>query len=125
MKKSELIVITEVKRLIDYIFVITEKSPKKYRYSFITKIHSLFMEIIELLYEANSITLGEVERFNKQKKAVLKLQLLDYLCDLATREKCLLFSQYENITKYINTCMKLLNSWINSDLNRIKNKNSI
>lgn len=61
-RRSELLVITEVKRLIDYIFVISEKSPKKYRYSFLTKIYNLLFDIIELLYEANSIQLGNEER---------------------------------------------------------------
>ena len=121
-KKSELIVITETKRLIDYVFVVTEKSPKKYRYSFVTRIHNILFDIIELLYEANSITLGDDLRLNKQKEAVVKFQLLDYMCDLAQKEKCLLFSQYENICKYINSCLKLLNAWIRSDISRIDNK---
>ena len=52
VKRTELVVITETKRLIDYVFLITKKSPKKFRYSFITKIHSLLIEIIELFYLA-------------------------------------------------------------------------
>ena len=118
-RKSELLVITEVKRLIDYVFVISEKSPKKYRYSFLSKIHNLLFDIIELLYEANSIRLGNDERLNKQKLVKIKLEIVDYLCDLGTREKCFLFSQYENISKYICECMKLLNGWIDSDNKRI------
>ena len=118
-KKSELSIITETKRLIEYIFLITEKSPKKYRYSFITKIHGLLIEIIELLYEANSVELGNVERLNKQEKIKVKFMILDYICDIAQKEKCILFNQYENITKYINLCMKLLNSWILSDKKRL------
>lgn len=103
-------------------FVVTEKSPKKYRYSFVTRIHNILLDIIELLYEANSITLGDDLRLNKQKEAVVKFQLLDYMCDLTQKEKCLLFSQYENICKYINCCLKLLNAWIRSDISRIDNK---
>lgn len=120
-KRSELLLITEVKRLIDYIFVISEKSPRKYRYSFLTKIHNLLFDIIELLYEANSIKLGNEERKEKQREAKVKLEIVDYLCDLGTREKCYLFSQYENISKYICECMKLLNGWIESDTKRILN----
>ena len=70
-KKSELIVITETKRLIDYVFVVTEKSPKKYRYSFVTRIHNILFDIIELLYVANSITLGDDLRYKKQKERCL------------------------------------------------------
>ena len=115
MKKSELLIITETKRLIDYVFVITEKSPKKFRYSLVSKIHNLLLDIIELLYEANNIYVGNINRLNKQEKAKVKFMLLDYICDLSAREKCILFSQYENISKYINNCMKLLNGWIRSD----------
>ena len=64
-KKSKLLVITETKRLIDYVFVVTKKSPKKFRYSFVNKIHNLLIEIIELLYEANSIDVMDLERHLK------------------------------------------------------------
>ena len=46
--------------------------------------------------------------------------LLDYLCDLSWKQKCILFNQYENISKYINSCIKLLNAWIESDEKRKK-----
>ena len=68
MKKSELLIITENKRLIDYVFVITEKSLKKFRYSLVSKIHNLLIEIIELLCEANNIHVGNINRLNKQEK---------------------------------------------------------
>lgn len=68
-KKSELIVITETKRLIYYVFVVTEKSPKKYRYSVVIRIHNILLDIIELLYVANSITLGDDLRYKKTKRS--------------------------------------------------------
>ena len=45
--------------------------------------------------------------------------ILEYICDLAWKEKCILFNQYENITKYNNSCMKISNSWILSDKRRL------
>lgn len=121
MKKniSELKIITETKRLIEYILTVTEKSPKKFRYSFTTKIHNTLFEIIELLYKANNERLGNIKREEYQKEVITKYQVLDYLCDIATKEKCLLFKQYENITEMINECMKLINNWILSDKRRI------
>ena len=82
-KKSELLVITETKRLIDYIFTVTEKSPKKFRYSLLAKMHNL------LITDKN--------RLSKQETAKVKFKLLNYICDLSAREKCILFSKYENI----------------------------
>lgn len=99
-------------------FLVTDKSPKKFRYTFVSKIHKLLIEIIELLYEANSIDVMDVLRLSKQEEVLVKFQVLDYICELATREKCLLFNQYENISCYINSCMKYLNGCINSDKKR-------
>ena len=87
VKRTELVVITETKRLIDYVFLITEKSPKKFRYSFTTKIHSLLIEIIELFYLANALDVIDEERSKKQELIKVKFKILDYLCDLAYREK--------------------------------------
>lgn len=123
MKKSEseLKVITESKRLTEYIMTISEKSPKKYRYTYVNRIHNLLFNIIELLYKANNEVLGSSNRSMYQNDVYVKFQFLDYLCDLGCKEKCILFKQYENITEMINTCMKLLSNWITSDKRRINN----
>ena len=98
--------------------VMTEKSPKKFRYSFVSKMHNLLIEIIELIYEVNSIDVMDIDRLRKQENTLVKCEIFDYLCELSMREKCLLFHQYENISNYINSCMKYLNEWINSDKKR-------
>ena len=72
-------VTTETKILIDYVFVVAEKSLKKYRYSFVTRIHNIQLDIIKLLYEDNSIIFNDDLRCEKTKKAVVKFQLLDYM----------------------------------------------
>lgn len=120
VKPSELKVITDTKRLIDYIFTILEKSPKKYRYTFTTKIQNICFEIIELFYEANFIKLGNELRFEKQELIMVKFKLLDYYCDLAFKNQCILFKQLEQISKQINNCMKLHNTWIASDKRRLQ-----
>ena len=55
----------------------------------------------------------DIDRLRKQENALVKCEIFDYLCELSMREKCLLFHQYENISNYINSCMKYLNEWIN------------
>ena len=65
---------------------------------------------------------NNVKKLEKQEKAKVEFMLLDYICDLSAREKCILFSQYEYISKYINNCMKLLNGWIKNDNSRKLNK---
>ena len=42
-----------------------------------------------------------------------------------TKQKCITFSQYEQIAKQINECLTLLLNWIKSDENRIKQNETI
>ena len=72
-------------------FLVTERSPKKFRYSFVNKIHNLLIEIIELLYKTNSIDVMNVLRLSKQEEVIVKFQVLDYICELATRENVCCF----------------------------------
>ena len=76
------------------------------------------IEIIELFYLANALDVIDEERSKKQELIKVKFKILDYLCDLAYREKCILFNQYINISQYINSYMKLLNGWMESDKKR-------
>ena len=122
MKKSELSVITSAKKLFSYITEITAKSPVKFRYSFVTKMHNLGMEIIENLYYANGISLGDNRRIDYQNKAMVKLKLLDYICEASKDVTCITMHQYDYISKEILSTLNLLNGWMNSDLKRIEEK---
>lgn len=97
MNKSDLMVITKSKKILTYITTITEKSPIKFRYSFVTKMHNLGMEVIENLYYANNLDLNNDNRIEYQNMALVKLKLLDYICESAKDVKCITMSQYSNI----------------------------
>lgn len=92
-KKSDLIVITEVKNLATYIITITEKSPKKFRHTFINKMHNYVLEIIKNLYLANEVEVmaGNKDNFllrkEYQNKALTKLKLLDYISVLSYEDR--------------------------------------
>lgn len=116
--KSDLVVITRTKKLVSYIITITEKSPIKFRYSFVNKLHNLGMEIIEALYYANALDLNNPLRSDYQIKAKIKLSLLDYISEASYEAKCITMSQYANIGKEIYSILSLLEGWINSDLKR-------
>jgi hypothetical protein len=119
---SELKVITECKRLNEYVFHVTEKSPRKYRYSLVERMDNLCLDVISLLYGANDIRLGEKGRLEKQREAQTKLRLLDYVCEMADGLKCITFDQYQFISKSVCACLRLLESWIASDLRRLSRK---
>ncbi len=64
---NDLSVITHIKKFLTYIITITEKSPVKFRYSFVTKMHNLGKGIIENLYYANVIELGNYKNYCDKK----------------------------------------------------------
>lgn len=66
--RSEMYVITVTKDMVDYILTISEKSPKKFRYSLLTKMHTACFEAMEYLYEANIEKLGSEQRRYYQNK---------------------------------------------------------
>ena len=119
-----MVVITEAKNLATYVIIVTEKSPKKYRHTFINKLHNYVLDIIENLYLANEIEVIENNikyyelRKGYQTKALTKLKLLDYLAELSYEAKAILFKEHEQIAKRISECIRLINRWMKSDLNR-------
>ncbi len=117
--KSDLYVITLAKKLVDYVLQATEKAPKKFRYSYLSKIENVSLEIVMLLYEANDIRLDNPLRREKQGSAVTKLKMLDFLSEEAMKNKCFLPNQYEVISRMIYDCNKSLLSWMKSDQNRM------
>ena len=123
-KENELVVITKAKNLCSYIMTVTEKSPKKFRFSFVSRLQNLSLEIIEDLFRANDIFIAKNEpvslsrRLEFQQKALTEIKLLSYFAMLASETGCILPKQYEQIAKQTAECQKLVAGWINSDKKR-------
>ena len=124
-KNSELIIITKMKKLIEYIFIITEKSPKKYRFTLVDRMYNLSIDALYCLYKANNIKLGDNNRLEQQENARVNLQMLDAVTNISYEAKCVTFSQYSHIGEYINECLTLLSKWIKSDENRVKQNKTV
>lgn len=58
---NDMVVVTKAKNLVKYVFQVTGNSPKKIRFSFVSKIQSISLELIENLYRASEIP------YNKKK----------------------------------------------------------
>ena len=54
-KQSELTVIMKAKDLCSYIMTVTQKSPKHFRFTFVTRLQNFSLDIIEHIYRANSV----------------------------------------------------------------------
>lgn len=83
-KQEELSVISAAKDLCSYIVIVTQKSPKHFRYTFVTRIQNLALSVIEELYRANDVfvmrgdTAAQRERLSHQRKVLTDLRLLAY-----------------------------------------------
>mgnify|MGYP002799805578 FL=1 len=53
--KSELAVITKAKDLCSYVMTVTDKSPKRFRFTLVAKLQNYALDIIENLYQANEV----------------------------------------------------------------------
>lgn len=118
MKDSTLFVITKAKDLCSYVFVITDKSPKKFRFTFVSRMQNLSLDIVEYLFRANDVYVGENTdkqdiylRASLQQKALTDLRLLNYLGMLAMEQACILPKQYEQIAKLSAETFALLLKW--------------
>ena len=131
--KSELRVVTKAKDLCTYILTVTEKSPKKFRFTIVTRLQNLSLDLIENIYEANEIYFKDADfltikgRINKQRSALTNVKLIAYISQLAREQGCILPKQYENISQLAHDCQFLLAAWIKSSkasLPKNESKNS-
>jgi len=124
-RKNELTVVMKAKDICTYIVTVTQKSPKQFRFTFITRMQNLAMDIIEDIYRANEIFISignpknAEKRLDLQHKALTSLKLLAYFSEIAMTQSCILPKQYEQISKLTTDCQHLVGAWINSDKKRL------
>jgi hypothetical protein len=127
-KKSDLTVIVRTKELCSYILTVTEKSPKRFRFTLTSRLQNYALDALEKLYLANEVFVQlpsspEVNRrLQLQHEAMTYLKLLSYMAELAKDQGCILYKQFEQITKQACDCQNLLGAWIKSDKRRFTGK---
>ncbi len=124
---SELSVIVKAKDLAGYIFTVTDKSPKKFRFTFVSRLQNMSLHIVESLYRANMVyvqdktDMGHIARRKEyQKDAYVDLKLLGYIALIAREQGCILPKQYEQVSVQSTEVTRLLIAWSRSDQNRYK-----
>lgn len=124
---NDLIVITKVKKLGAYVITITQKSPKKFRGVFVSRMQNYCLDALELLLQANFIRMDSIENKRKreyfQKEAIIKLKLLGYTSMLALTSNCILKKQYKQISIQLSEATNLIASWKKSDDTRWNKRN--
>ena len=126
--KSELSVITKSKDLCNYILTITDKSPKKFRFTLVSRLQNYSLSIIENLLSANEVRVLDVRnrvrsdrleaRRDYQQKTFTNIKLLSFIAQVSMEQQCILPKQYEQITKKLYDCQNLLGAWVKSDNKR-------
>lgn len=120
--QSELTVIVKAKELASYVLTITEKSPKRFRFTLVSRLQNYSLDIIEELYLANEVFLKDEKsaetRLRHQRKAQTSCRLLSYVAQLSMEQKCILSRQYEQISKKIYEVQNMLGAWMKSDAKR-------
>lgn len=119
-KKHSLYIFTKAKDLAKYILVVTEKSPKKFRFTLVVRLQNYVLDVIENIYIANCLPLGETRR-KYQTKANNLLGMLDYYAGICYEVLCITFRQYSCISKQVADCILYLGKWIASDAHRTAN----
>ena len=124
-KQSELSVITKAKDLCSYVLTVTEKSPKRFRFTLTSKLQSYALNIIENLYRANEVFLIKEDRVpyerrrSYQHQAMTECKLLAYMSQLSMEQGAILPKQYEQITRKAYDVQNLLGAWMKSDDKRM------
>ena len=125
-KQSELTVITKAKDLCSYVMTVTQRSPKQFRYTFVSKLQNLSLSVIENLFWANDVFVSkqdiqsQKDRLSFQRRAMTDLKLLGYIALLSVEQKCILPKQYEQIAIHVSNCQNMLGAWMNSDRKRLQ-----
>lgn len=99
-KQGDLSVITKAKEVCSYILTITDKSPKRFRFTLVSRLQNYSLTIIEKLILANEIYVcnnrQEVdenalsERRRLQKNAMTHIKLLAYIAQVSMEQQCIL-----------------------------------
>lgn len=128
VSQGELSVITKAKEVCSYILTVTEKSPKSFRFTLVSRMQNYALTIIENLIMANEIYVYNAdkevdkdalaERRKLQKSALTHIKLLAYISQVSMEQQCILPKQYEQITRKLYDCQNLLGAWVKSDNKR-------
>ena len=127
MAEKELFVIVKAKDLGNYIFTVTDKSPKKFRFTLVSRMQNLSLDIIENLYRANQVFVrnkDDIRRIEKrreyQREAYTAIKMLNYIAWMAREQQCILPKQFSQIAKQSTEVTQLLVAWTKADMKKLE-----
>ena len=125
-RPADMALVTEAKALCEYVLTVTQSSPKRFRFTFVSRLDNLAIALVEQAYRANDVFIGPGcspgsprRRLDFQQEALTDARLLAYLAEVAYRQNCLLGKQFQQIAKRTAVCQQMLGAWIASDKRRL------
>lgn len=127
MGNKDLQVTQKAKELCDYIFLISERMPKKTRFTLTVRLQNMALDVISYIYTANEVFIRNdkdreriEERMYYQRKAGTSLKLVGYVAHIALQQQAILPKQFEKLSQLIYVCGNMLGGWIQSDVRRLQ-----
>lgn len=108
-RMQELAVITNGKKLCEYIYTITQNSPKKFRWSLVAKLQDCSFEYVRKLYYANE--LPPRARIVTLLEAQSLIKILDFNCQMSKSCGAITHKQFNHIAELIYDCRVTLRGW--------------
>ena len=115
---GDMVVVTKAKDLVKYIFQVTANMPKKIRFSFISKLQSLALALIDNLYRAAQIPYNKKTQSSIERKvyflteAKVSLKLIEYFSMLMVELGFFEIRHYKQIAQMGVKCETLTNNWL-------------
>lgn len=88
----------------------TERSPKKFRFTLVNRLQNYALDTIESILKANSLR-DVTKRMEEQDKAKELLNMLDSFAEISLQQGCILPKQYEQVSKLVAETLNYLQKW--------------
>lgn len=102
---DKLLIASKYKKMIEYIFKITDNYPHKY-FDLKNRIIDTSFDILEIIYISN------IDNSNK-KFIVPKIKMLDYYMKLSYKNNIITKRKYEVVSNYLLEIIKMIIGWSN------------
>ena len=111
-RMQELAVITYGRKLCEYIYTITQNSPKKFRWSLVAKLQESSYDYVQKLYYANELPVRARMITLLEAQSILKM--LDFSSQMSKTTGAITHKQFNHISKLLYDCRVTLRGWAKS-----------
>ena len=111
-RMQELAVITNGKKLCEYVYTITQNSSKKFRWSLVAKLQDCSYNYVQKLYYANE--LPPKARVISLIEAQSMLKMMDFNCQMSKASGAITHKQFNHISELLYQCRVTLRGWAKS-----------